>query len=157
MKTLFTPVIALAALTLPAVATAQQARMPAELIGIWSNDDEEGRAQCADYRKDPFARDDGYDPLVGAVVIRKGLIHSYSEYGEGNFYKVEQVSPSGAKRWRIRSRLYLDTRPPDRPVRSGDDESTPVTDTLTLEGATLSWEAPEEETRTLFRCGGLPK
>ena len=157
MKTLFMPMAALATLALPAAAMAQQAQMPVELIGVWSNDDEEGRAQCADYRKDPVARDDGYDPLVGAVIIRKGLIHSYSEYGEGNFYKVERVSPAGAKSWRIRSRLYLDTRPPEGPARSGEDNSTPVTDTLTLKGATLSWEAPEEEARTLFRCGNLPR
>lgn len=149
--------LTLAALASPVAAAAQQASMPAELIGMWSDDTEEGRAQCADYRKNPMPDADGYDPLVGAVLIRKGMIHSYSDYGEGNFYRILRVSPSGAKSWRVSSRLYLDTMPSEGPVQPGEDEPIETTDTLTLKGGMLVWESSDADSRTLFRCGSLPR
>lgn len=108
--------LALAALALPAAA-ARPNEMPDALTGVWSDDDADGREQCALWRKDPVSRDDGYDPLVGAVVITKGLIHSYAEYGEGNFYRIERVDAAGAGRCDVGGaslgRLRKSTAAPD--------------------------------------------
>lgn len=147
----------LAALAAPLAAMAQKTAMPAELIGMWSDDTEEGRAQCADYRRNPRPDADGYDPLVGSVLIRNGLIHSYSDYGEGNFYRIVRLAPAGPKSWRVISRLYLDTMPSEGPVPPGGDEPIEMADTLTLKGGLLVWESSDADTRTLFRCGNLPR
>lgn len=147
--------LALAAIASPVAANAQERGMPAELIGVWSNDDGEGKKQCAAYRANPIPRQDGYDPQVGSVIITKALIHSYAEYGEGNFYKVDSVSRTGAKRWLVRSYLYLDVLPPDGPPKADPESAAYTGDTLTLKGKTLIWTGPEAETRTLFRCASL--
>lgn len=145
--------LTLALIALPALAFAQRAQMPGDLTGVWSDNNEHGKTQCTAWRKNPRERADGYDPLVGAVIIRKGLIHSYSEYGEGNFYKVTQVTPAGSQRWRVRSQLYIDTMPSDDPPAPGEEAPLQVTDTMTLKAGTLTWESDDGDPRILFRCG----
>ncbi|WP_434032049.1 hypothetical protein [[Pseudomonas] boreopolis] len=149
--------LAFAAIILSANAASQSDAMPEVLTGIWSDNDADGRWQCSLWRKDPVARDNGHDPLVGAVVITRELIHSYAEYGEGNFYRVERVDATGAGSWRVHSSLYIDTLPSEAPTSSGDDAPLQVTDTMTLAEGELVWTASGADARTLFRCGDLPR
>lgn len=72
-------------------------RIPAQFHGLWYADDEEGRSQCALYKKGTtLGPDDNFlVGLVSAVVIAPALFHDVAEYGEGDFHRPFSVMPSG--------------------------------------------------------------
>lgn len=129
------------------------ATLPAELIGVWSGDDADGRAQCARYRALPAhvgESDEGSASLIGSVVITTGMIHQYSEYGEGNFYAVRGVEALGAGIWKVVVQLGTDAMP------TAGDQSERETHRLEVRQDRLSWKphAPAEDL-AYFRCGDI--
>jgi hypothetical protein len=144
----------------PAQAAAPDSKrqfvtVPAELIGVWSSDDADGRAQCNRYRALPAdigESDEGWVSLVGSIVITPSLIHQYSEYGEGNFYAVRGIEALGGGNWRVAVQVGIDTMP--------TDEGQPDTNTyrLKLKQARLRWESEAPAgayASAYFRCGDI--
>jgi hypothetical protein len=129
------------------------ATLPAELIGVWSSDDADGRAQCARYRALPAdvgESDEGSTSLIGSVVITASMIHQYSEYGEGNFYAVRGVEALGTGIWKVVVQLGTDTVPTD----GGQPERE--THRLEVRQDRLSWEPhASAEDLAYFRCGDI--
>jgi hypothetical protein len=126
--------------------------LPTELIGVWSSDDADGRAQCDRYRAlpaDVSESDDGTS-LIGSVVITPSMIHQYSEYGEGNFYAVRGVETLGVGIRKVVVQLGIDAIP------TAEDRSRIETHRLEVRQGKLSWEseAPTED-RAYFRCGDI--
>jgi hypothetical protein len=85
---------------------------PAAVQGIWFTDDADGNAQCRRY---VFARSRKRgDPdmhLVGSQIISGNLWHSYSEYGEGNFYVLRSLAKIGRQHWRADAAVGIDVYP----------------------------------------------
>ncbi len=133
----------------------QLATLPAELIGVWSNDHADGRAQCDRYRALPVdigESDDGSISLIGSVVITPRMIHQYSEYGEGNFNAVRTIETLGPGDWTVAVQVGIDTVPTDQ------DQSGTNTYRLKLRQGRLSLksEAPAEGRASVyFRCGDI--
>lgn len=133
----------------------QSLTLPAQLIGVWSSDDADGRAQCDRYRALPAdigGSDDGWISLIGSVVITPSMIHQYSEYGEGNFYAVRGIETLGVGGWKVVVQVGIDTIPAD------EDQSDTDTYRLKLQQERLSLEpeAPAEDHASVyFRCGDI--
>ena len=148
--------IAAAAFALPAVAAELDVSpraniMPAELIGVWHDNNDEGRKQCATYQKNPISRGD-HDRLAGSVLISASMIQTRAESGPDEYYRPDWISRSGRTTWLVRSNYYSGAFPVN-----GDDREPEayMTDTMTLQGRTLVWTGPETSTRKLFRCSDL--
>ncbi len=136
------------------------AKMPKSLQGVWHESSQHGRDQCERYRRlGPGEQpvDEASDPLVGALVIHDRIVHAYSEYGEGNFFSIQNVQQLSTGRWRVRSRVYIDTMPSD------DEHGTESVDLLLLHGGKLRWteegrDKPlQSESPYFFRCGPARK
>ena len=129
------------------------ATLPEELIGVWSGDDADGRAQCARYRALPAdvgESDEGLTSLIGSVVITASMIHQYSEYGEGNFYAVRGVEALGTGIWKVVVQLGTDTMP------TAEDHAERETHRLEVRQDRLNWKPQiSGEDRTYFRCGDI--
>lgn len=136
-------------------ADQQPAILPFELVGVWSRDDSGGRAQCDRFRALPaniVESDQGWISMIGSLVITTGLIHAFSEYGEGNFYSVEGVENSGSGLWKVQVRVGIDTMPSDA------TEAEVKNYRLQLQQERLSWEpenVAKEGSSTYFRCGDV--
>ncbi len=94
--------------------TSSGAKMPKSLQGVWHENSQHGRDQCERYRRlgpDKQPVDEASDPLVGALVINDRIVHAYSEYGEGDFFSIQNVQKLSPGQWRVRSRVYIDTMP----------------------------------------------
>lgn len=138
--------------------------MPDVLRGVWYPDTDQGRADCKAYRVvTPKQYEDGPggEPLVGATIILGGLVHQFSEYGEGIFYDVRDVQRIADGQWRLHSRYWVDSYPGiDAPDAPSDQYSI---DGLALIKDRLSWYPDQSPTATaltgkadeppLFRCG----
>lgn len=145
----------------PVAGATKGGQLPAELLGVWHADDEEGRAACARYRALPATLpeetfDVGDVPhwatMVGAMVVTPRLMHSYAEYGEGNFYEIVKVSSTGTNAWMLKARVGIDVIP------DADDALVTETILVKLEGdrMRLAWpDDPREQSETSFRCGDV--
>jgi len=128
--------------------------MPAELIGVWHRNDNEGRQLCDIYKKARSVKelDETPYPLVGSLIIIKDMVHAYSDYGEGSFYVVKRVAELGNKTWEITTLLGIDGVPsPEYGIK--------VTSRLMVRSGLLSMEdinAPPDNaypSHRFFRCG----
>lgn len=107
--------------------------LPVALRGAWFPATAEGRRDCASYLGHRTSNGDRtWDPLIGTVLIGPRLAHHVSEYGEGNFYEPVSIQPAGAGRWRLRSRLGIDTY--------GDPQAEIVESNVQLASGRLRWE-----------------
>lgn len=137
--------------------------IPERLIGVWSDNDANGKLQCDQYKlmiKHRRNDDELSNSLVGSLLITRHLIHAYSEYGEGNFYAVKKISQIGRSKWLITSQVSVDTLPSEEIVEEL------FTFQLDLDSAVLYWrnyddkEPPEiaqDKSPGFFKCGQLPK
>jgi hypothetical protein len=139
-----------------ASSRSSSAKMPKPLLGVWHENTEEGRRQCERYRylgqqRGPI--DEAPDPLVGAVVITDQMVHTYAEYGEGDFFSIQDVKRLSRGEWRVRSFVYIDTMPAD------DEIGAESIDRFSLQNGTLHLTADVQDKRTqtemLFRCGSV--
>lgn len=125
-----------AVLWLPGVAAASDTgtlaagKMPKALQGIWYEDSEEGRQQCAACRKD--AGDETV--LVGKLWIRRHDFDQFDEYGEGYLSRVASVEALPGKRWRVRTLTLIE----------GDDIGQPGETVFELEQERLRLFYEEE-------------
>lgn len=87
--------------------------MPDALIGVWHRNDDDGRRSCDSYKKvgSTIDTDEESYSLIGSLVVTKGLVHAYAEYGEGNFYAVKHVADLGNQEWKVDALVYVDTMP----------------------------------------------
>lgn len=155
MKPIFL-LIAAAAFALPAVAAEPDVSpranaMPAELIGVWHDNNHEGRKQCAAHHKGPVSRGD-HDPLAGSVIISASMIQTKPKSGPDEYYRPDWISPLGRTTWLVRSNYYSGAFPV---IGDNRRPEAYMTDTMTLKGRTLVWTGPETSTRKLFRCRHL--
>jgi hypothetical protein len=108
-----------------ALADSTNPSYPLALHGVWFDDSSKGTAKCRAYKKAGKADDDELSRLlVGAVLIRKSMIHDYAEYGEGNFYELRTLEKTGRDSWRIAVAVGIDTSP---------ETSQPADDTFTMQ------------------------
>ena len=137
-----------------------RAKMPKSLLGVWHEDTQHGRDQCERYRRldiDQQPADEASDPLVGALVITDRIVHAYSEYGEGNFFSIQNVQQLSAGQWRVQSRVYIDTMPFE------GEPGTESVDLFLLHGGKLRWTEEGRGGRTqsespfFLRCGPVRK
>jgi hypothetical protein len=144
-----------------AVKTGESGRrsslmMPKQLQGVWHQNSPEGRRQCERYRRPgPGEKpiDEASDPLVGAVVITDRIVHAYAEYGEGDFFTVQDVERLSPGEWSVRSRVSIDT------VATDDAERTESVDRFSLHQGKLLWTGNDQSEREraelpgFFKCG----
>lgn len=140
-------------------ARGWSATMPESLIGVWYENSEQGKNQCAFYKELRSIHDfnDSSDPLVGSVIIRQHMIHAYSEYGEGNFHSIKNVIEAGITKWKVESMVYIDSPPADEEI--GDVARYQ----LTLKSGLLYWTGIstsdsadiDDRNPAFFRCGSV--
>lgn len=143
---------------LAAPAAAKYPSMPKPLLGIWMTDDAKGRTQCEAYQA---ALGKGLDvaseQLVGAEIISRKLVHSYAEYGEGNFYQPTSLRSTGKQAWRLKTRVGFDQTP-------GGEHTGSAEFTLSLRAGKLVWvnlsydgkPVDRREEITFSRCADVP-
>jgi hypothetical protein len=126
------------------------AAVPNPLRGVWHQDSAEGRASCRTYLAVDAANIErtGQDPMVGALVISRRVVHVYSEYGEGNFFLIVNADQEKEGVWTLSAQLFLDSFPAEG--EHGDDVSERFE--LSKHGALLSSVASG---KTFFRCGDV--
>jgi hypothetical protein len=144
--------------SLASPAAAKYPSVPKELHGVWMNDDAAGQAQCRDYTA---ALGKGLDAarnyLVGAEVITRKIVHSYSEYGEGNFYQPTAIRSIGKQEWRLKTRVGFDQMP-------GGEHTGSAEFRLALRSGKLNWvnvsfdgePSASQDSIALFRCAPIP-
>jgi hypothetical protein len=140
-------------------AAAKFPSMPKALQGIWFADNVDGRASCATYTA--ALKSGGLDAarnhLVGAEVISRKIVHSYAEYGEGNFYQPTSIRNRGKKAWTLKTRVGFDQMP-------GGEHTGSAEFKLSLRGEKLGWlnisydGKPSDRTEELAlrRCADAP-
>lgn len=90
--------------------------------------------------------------MIGSLVITPGLIHEFSEYGEGNFNVVKEVESAGDGLWWVKVQVGIDYMPTD------DMQLETDTYQIKLHQERLGWGAPEageEHASIFFRCGNV--
>jgi len=140
-------------------AAAKFPSMPKELLGVWFPDNAEGRNSCAAYTAafQTGGLEAARDHLVGAEVISRKVIHSYAEYGEGNFYQPTSIRNRGKKAWALKTRVGFDQMP-------GGEHTGSAEFKLSLRGEKLGWlnisydGKPSDRTEevALRRCADAP-
>lgn len=141
------------------------AALPAGLPGVWFRDDPGGHAQCERYRAlpadagksgeggpDEGGADEAWMSMVGSLVITPGLIHAFSEYGEGNFNVVREIESEGDGRWRVEVQVGIDAMPVDGEPAETDSYR------MELHRGRLGWgplDAGGAHASTFFRCGDV--
>lgn len=146
------------ALAGPALASAPAPQMPAQMRGIWMVANAAGKDQCNAYLAElRRPRSDARSKLVGSEVISARGLHSYAEYGEGNFYWAERIVALGKGKWRVHALLGLDG--PPEPGAAGKAVLV-----FNLEGAKLAYRIESiggaasqgQSARRYFRCAAVP-
>jgi hypothetical protein len=127
--------------------------MPKKLRGIWSDNNADGKSQCERYRlatrRGRTDEDDELsNSLVGSLVITRHMIHAYSDYGEGNFYAIKQVSRMQGDKWNVTAQLGIDFLPYDEVAEDM------VALELHLSSGLLYWKDEDVSSR-YFRCSDL--
>jgi hypothetical protein len=125
--------------------------VPYPLGGVWYIDDADGRASCRQYLITDAATIErtGQDPLVGAVVISRQIVHRYSEYGEGDFFVVSKASKDGENAWTLSGQVFVDSLPGEGELGAESSERLQ----LSKNGAALS--SSEAAGQIFFRCGSV--
>ena len=139
-------------LLLAAVAAAdtQWQPPPAELRGVWFQQDPE-QLQCQRLlqARDPWEHEGSV--LIGALWIDDRVMHNWADYGEGDIHQVVrsvQVSPT---QWQLEVSVGIDTLPDLE-----QDGSFPLW--LSLADGVLVWheQTGQRYTRAWQRCSDLP-
>lgn len=132
-------------------ATQGQAIVPLALRGVWYPDDVQGRAKCESYlRADAITIErTGSDPLVGAVVATPGMIHRYSEYGEGDYFRVDRADKQSDSAWMLSGQVFVDSRPDDS-MRGLEHAER-----FEMDGDGLSFSSSNRSSQRFFRCGDV--
>jgi hypothetical protein len=145
--------------SVPAYAASKVISYPMAIQGIWMSDDAAGKSQCREYlaafKENP---DEASNFLVGAEIVSGNMWHSYSEYGEGNFYSLRALTKTGKQSWRASAGLGLDTL-----VAAPD--SAPVIVTMRIEKrklialieGTVGNASENGKASTYFRCRNVPR
>lgn len=145
-------------LVVAAPAAAKFSSLPKVLQGVWMADDAVGRAQCDAYQAVlGQGLETARNHLVGAEVISRKIVHSYAEYGEGNFYQPTEIRNAGQKSWTLKTRVGFDQMP-------GGDHIGSAEFKLSLRAGKLVWEnisydgeaVSNREEILLFRCASVP-
>ncbi len=128
--------------------------MPDALIGVWHRSDDDGRRSCDSYRKVGSTIDTDEEPysLIGSLVVTRGLVHAYAEYGEGNFYAVKHVSYLGNQEWNVDALVYIDTMPTEGESADKDSLRFKIESELLSMNETDVGDGHERSFR-FFRCG----
>jgi hypothetical protein len=146
------------AVMLAAPAAAKYPSMPKPLLGIWMTDDAKGRAQCDAYQAAlGKGLETAQNHLVGAEVISRKVVHSYAEYGEGNFYQPTSLRSIGKQAWQLKTRVGFDAMP-------GGEHTGSAEFTLTLRAGKLVWvnltydgkPVDRKDEILLSRCADVP-
>jgi hypothetical protein len=133
----------------PASNSDYPTTVPDPLGGVWYVDDAEGRASCRKYWTTDAATIErtGQDPLIGAMVISRQIVHHYSEYGEGDFFVVSKASKEREGVWTLSGHVFVDSLPGEG--ERGAEVSERFE--LSMNGTALS--SSEAVGQTYFRCG----
>lgn len=132
--------------------------LPSSLLGIWYENNADGKRSCKAYRKIKSSNDSDAvsDSLVGSLVITAKLVHAYSEYGEGNFYAVKKVTKSGNHGWKVDTLLYIDTMPSGEEYGSGAETLNLLVESGVLVVTFEGWK-DERNSQRYFRCSEVSK
>ena len=125
--------------------------VPDPLGGVWYIDDAVGRASCQQYLTTDAATIErtGQDPLIGAVVISRKIVHRYSEYGEGNFFVVSKASNDGEGAWTLRGQVFVDSLPGE------GERGAEFSERFELSKNGVAFSSSEAIDQTFFRCGSV--
>ena len=132
--------------------------VPVLLRGIWMQDNGAGHSQCRDYlsavrKKDETAR----NHLVGAEVIGARGLHSYAEYGEGNFYRPLRVTALGKQSWRIKTLVGFDGPPEANSGGRATLALSVMAGKLRLKVETINGRPGNgSDNKRYFRCSSVP-
>ena len=123
-------------------------QFPIHLGGSGNVDDAEGRASCRKYWTTDAATIErtGQDPLIGAMVISRQIVHRYSEYGDGDFFVVSKAAKEREGVWTLSGHVFVDSLPGEG--ERGAEVSERFE--LSMSGAVLS--SSEAVSQTYFRC-----
>lgn len=130
-------------------AKQEQIIVPDALRGVWYADGTEGRTACRAYLSIDAATVErtGMDPLVGAVVVSRRMVHRYSEYGEGNFFRVDRARKDSAGAWALSGQMFFDSVPSD------GEPGVTHSERLELTGNGQSFSSSEAKGVSYFKCG----
>lgn len=125
--------------------------VPETLRGVWYADGPEGRAACKTYLSVDAATIErtGADPLVGSVVVTPGMVHRYSEYGEGNFFRIGTIDKDSDGTWVLNGRVFIDVVP------DGNEHGDGHAERFSLAKDGKSFSSSEVPGQSFFRCGDV--
>jgi hypothetical protein len=125
--------------------------VPYPLWGVWYIDDADGQASCRKYLITDAATIErtGQDPLIGAVVISRQIVHRYSEYGEGDFFVVSKASKDGENAWTLSGQVFVDSLPGE------GERGAEFSERLELSKNGTTFSSSEAAGQTFFRCGSV--
>ena len=134
----------------PASKSEYPTTVPDPLRGVWHVDDADGRASCRKYLTTDAAtiEQTGQDPLIGAVVISRQIVHRYSEYGEGDFFVVSKASKEREGTWTLSGHVFVDSLPGE------GERGAEVSKRFELSKSGVALYSSEEN-QNLFRCGSV--
>ncbi|MEG3791426.1 hypothetical protein V1318_14960 [Lysobacter sp. CCNWLW3] len=126
-----------------------QGIVPDALRGVWYADDAEGQAACRTYLSIDAATVErtGSDPLVGAVVVTRQMVHRYSEYGEGNFFRIGRARKDPGGAWVLSGQMFIDVFP------GNDAEGIDHVERFELTQNGRSFSSSDAAGRSFFKCG----
>lgn len=127
------------------------ALVPESLRGVWYADDAEARAACKTYLSTDAATIErtGHDPLVGAVVVTRTMVHWYSEYGEGNFFRIDAATKTDDGAWALSGQVFMDALP------DAGERGTEHAERFRLSGQGRAVSFVDAEGQSFFRCGDV--
>jgi hypothetical protein len=125
--------------------------VPDLLRGVWYPDDAEARAACKTYLSTDAATIErtGHDPLVGAVVVTRTMVHWYSEYGEGNFFRIDAATKTDDGAWALSGQVFMDALP------DAGERGAEHAERFKLSGKGRAVSFVDAEGQSFFRCGDV--
>ncbi len=133
----------------PASKSEYPTTIPDPLGGVWYVDDADGRASCRKYWTTDAAtiEQTGQDPLIGAMVISRQIVHRYSEYGEGDFFVVSKASKEREGTWTLSGHVFVDSLPEE------GERGAEVSERFELSMSGTALSSSEVAGQKYFRCG----
>lgn len=131
--------------------SSSTALMPESLRGVWYPDHAEARAACKTYLCTDAATIErtGHDPLVGAVIVTPNMVHWYSEYGEGNFLRIDATTKTDDGAWALSGQVFMDSLP------GAGERGAEHTERFKLSGKGRAVSFMDAEGQSFFRCGDV--